>query len=225
MDQIPRPDAGNNLTPRQYQAKWMAEYDHQLQLAGGTPPDASAPTTETSPVPGGCTGAPSASVDTDWALPGPRQLLDANPSAIRQPHHDYPAWDWMVPLNTPIYAIHGGVVRTIHTWPHNWWRAGCTRAIPGGCDTCGVGLTIVDANGVHWTYCHGNNLTIHLGDTITAGQQIMWSGDNGRSGAPHVHVEIRTNEVRRCPQPLIDALYHDGRGIDPATLPTSGCSF
>ena len=42
MDQIPRPDAANTLTPRQYQAKWMTEYDHQLQLAGGPPPDAPA---------------------------------------------------------------------------------------------------------------------------------------------------------------------------------------
>ena len=131
----------------------------------------------------------------------------------------------MVPENTPIYAVRSGVVRTIHTWPHNWWRQGCTRSVPGGCDTCGVGLTIVDANGVHWTYCHGNNLTIGLGDTVTAGQQLMWSGDNGRSGAPHVHLEIRTGGTRRCPQPLVAALYHDGHGIDPTTLSTSGCSF
>ena len=49
MDQIPRPDAGNNLTPREYQAKWMTEYDHQLQLAGGpAAPDApAAPPTDT----------------------------------------------------------------------------------------------------------------------------------------------------------------------------------
>ena len=86
-------------------------------------------------------------------------------------------------------------------------------------------LTIVDDDGHRWTYCHGTNLTVALGDTVTAGQQVLWSGNTGRSGTAHLHLEIRTNGTRRCPQPLLESLYHDGVGLDPATLPTTGCSF
>jgi hypothetical protein len=34
-DTIPAPDGGNRLTPRDYQTKWMAEYDRQQAAAGG----------------------------------------------------------------------------------------------------------------------------------------------------------------------------------------------
>ena len=64
-------------------------------------------------------------MDGDWSLPGPRSLIDANPSALDQPHHDYPAWDWLIPVGTPIYAVRGGRVAVVRTWPYNWWNRGC----------------------------------------------------------------------------------------------------
>src|SRR4051812_18093005 len=33
-DTIPAPEAGNRLTPREYQTKWMAEYEHQTASGG-----------------------------------------------------------------------------------------------------------------------------------------------------------------------------------------------
>jgi murein DD-endopeptidase MepM/ murein hydrolase activator NlpD len=239
MDVVP-PVGGNRLTPRQYQAKWMNQYRLELQRAGLDDAPATldpattttvadnTPTTtsQTQPLsPGGCVGGSITPLAGDWSLPGPRAVIDANTAALDDPHHDYPAWDWMIPIDTPIYAIRSGRVANVRTWPHNWWTQGCTAAGVNGCDTCGVGVTIIDAAGYHWTYCHGTNLTVHLEDQVTAGQQILWSGNSGRSGAPHVHVEIRTNGTRRCPQPLVQSLNYHGVGIDPATLPTTGCSF
>ena len=96
----------------------------------------------------------------------------------------------------------------------------------GSCRSCGVGLTIIDDTGTRWTYCHGTTVLAAIGDTVTAGQQVLWSGNTGRSGTPHLHLEIRTaNDTRRCPQPLVRSLYHDGVGLDPDSLPTNGCSF
>jgi murein DD-endopeptidase MepM/ murein hydrolase activator NlpD len=232
MDKVPAVGA-NTLTPRQYQTKWMGQFRRQLQFAGlpdtTTVPAARAASTPTTPnsvaVPGGCTGGAVDPLPGGWSLPGLRAVLDANTAAMDDPHHDYPAWDWLIPLNTPIYAVHGGRVEIIHEWPHNWWTEGCGDNGRPGCVGCGVGLTIIDDRGYHWIYCHGTALTVHLDDPITAGQQILWSGNSGRSGAPHVHLEIRTDGTRRCPQPLIQSLYYHGVGLDPATLPTTGCSF
>ena len=59
------------------------------------------------------------------------------------PHHDYPAWDWLIPEGTPVYAVRGGTVATIHNWPHNWWTTGCGTSGGRDCESCGVGVTIV----------------------------------------------------------------------------------
>ena len=60
---------------------------------------------------------------------------------------------------------------------------------------------------------------------MVAGQQVMWSGNTGRSGTAHLHLEITTRDgVRRCPQPLLQALV-DRRFIEPLNLPAFGCWF
>lgn len=219
-DTVPAASAGNVLTPREYQARWLRTYEELLAAApatGDTPP-------ATAPVPGSCFGGSVDQVVDGWSLPGPRALIDTNPAALTYPHHDYPAWDWMIPLDTPIYAVRAGRVVTVHAWPHNWWSEGC-GADSTGCETCGVGLTVVSEDGVRWTYCHGTNLTVRLGDEVDAGQQIFWSGNTGRSGGPHVHLEIRTVDgQRRCPQQLLTDLMNS-TPRPPTGLPTSGCFF
>ena len=72
----------------------------------------------------------------------------------------------------------------------------------------------------------GNRVNAHdLRQQVRAGQQILWSGNSGRSGAPHVHLEIRVGNEQRCPQQLLQSLYTAGVGLDPTSLPSAGCSF
>ena|GEM_PF-1763609 len=158
-----------------------------------------------------------------YALPLPRDHL--NPAALSQPHHNYPAIDLMTAQGTPVYAIAAGTVITAQTFNKNWYTAGCTEQGVNGCATCGVGLTIRDANGYHWTYCHMSQALTGLGATIAAGQNIGISGDTGRSGAPHLHIEIRVDNTQHCPQRFLQALYNGVTPTAPANLPTTGCWF
>lgn len=218
-DMVPVPGAGNVLTPREYQARWLRQYD---ELLGGAP-SADGTQSTTVPAPGSCFGGSVDPIVDGWSLPGPRALIEANPDVLAYPHHTYPAWDWMIPINTPIYAVRGGRIATIRAWPHNWWARGCGTNSTG-CDTCGVGLTIVDTDNTRWTYCHGTTLTVSLGDQVTAGQQVMWSGNTGRSGAPHLHLEIRTPDgQRRCPQRLLIDLLALGARPETSAPPPVGC--
>jgi murein DD-endopeptidase MepM/ murein hydrolase activator NlpD len=205
MDHVPFPQAGNRITVRQYQMRWMAVYQQKLTAdpAGSTP---------------GCSR--SITADGRWALPAPRDILDH--AGITSPHHDYPAVDLMMPAGTPVFAATSGVVaRTTH-FAANWFRDGCPHE---GCATCGMGITIHNTDGLRHTYCHNSVIYVHDGDQVTAGQHIADSGDTGRSSAPHEHLEFRIGNIRYCPQPLLDALYNNETIIPaPTSLPTSGCS-
>lgn len=205
MDQIP---AGNTLTIRQYQTRWLDTYKTKLGQAAPINANDCAPTTN----------------DGAWALPAPRHQID--PGSLDNAHHDYPAWDLLLPINTPIYAITGGTVITTQHWNGNWWRDGCASTNPpNGCNTCGNGATIETIDGLRHTYCHNTQLYIAAGETIVPGQHIADSGDTGRTGTPHLHLELHYSGTQRCPQPLITAIYNGAPIPAPASLPTSGCSF
>lgn len=209
-DTVPAPGAGNRLTPREYQQHWLAEYE--LQIGGGSTDDN----------PGCPVGGSIEPLVDGFAYPGPPDLFAAAP--VDSPHHDYPAWDWPIPTGTPIYAIRSGRVVSTMYWPHNWWDYGC-GADAAGCSTCGVGVTIEDDAGARWTYCHGDGALLAVDDVVEAGEQVLVSGNTGRSSGPHLHLQIRTPDgLLRCPQPLLRSLRDHGLGADPARLPTRGCS-
>lgn len=202
-DTVPGPSAGNRLTPREYQTRWIGIYERHH--AGG------ATTTSTT--------CPS-SVD-GWALPGPAELLDSE--AAGRPHHDYPAWDWAVPTGTPIYAVRGGRVAAVHSWAGNCFGS---AAADRACRPCGVGVTIVDADGVRWTYCHAQVVHVDAGQSVAAGDQMASSGNTGRSTGPHLHLAIRTSDgLQRCPQSLLQALLANRPAPEVRALPTRGCTY
>ena len=210
MDVVPMPAAGNTLTPRQYQRRWMGRYTTTFVEHDGLTTAFDCITT--------------LSTDRNWALPAPRGLLTV--AGLSAPHHDDPAADLMLGEHTPIYAIAAGTVTRETHFDANWYTAGCTsRNPPAGCATCGNGITIQSDSGIRFTYCHNSHLTAAVGDHIAVGQHIADSGNTGRSGAPHVHVELHVNNIRRCPQQLLVAIYNDEPIPDPATLPTTGCTF
>lgn len=224
-EHVPGAPGVNRHTPRQYQAKWLEFYAQQLD-GGSTPvtdPLAvpSAPTAPAAHPDSQCVIADGTFVSADgWGYPGPADLFARAP--VDNPHHDYPAWDWSLPEGTPIYATHGGQVASVSSWARNWYDQPCRAGEQ--CSRCGIGVTIVDAQGTRWNYCHGSQRHVEVGDPVTAGALIMTSGNTGRSTTPHLHLGIRTADGQaRCPQPLLAALRDRGTGVDPVDLPATGC--
>jgi hypothetical protein len=212
--------AGNAITPRDYVAKWMSVY------AGIVLDDAVA-----DEFCNGITGAAGVAGDPlnplvdhsgrAWSIPVPATAF--NPAQLDDPHHDYPAWDLMIPVGTPVYAITAGTVARVTRFGHNWWDAGCRTAVEGGCQSCGMGVTVQTDMGLRYTYCHNSDVFVDKGQQVTAGQQVAVSGDTGYSGAPHVHIEFHMNGVQVCPQPMMQVLYAGRTGLYRWTA--DGCSF
>jgi Peptidase family M23/Transglycosylase-like domain len=223
LDIVPMPKAGNTFTVRQYQTKWLALFEQKKSAAAlatptttiastvtttaaepSTSPTSVASTTSTVVTalsPGSCAGSGEVTVD-GYALPIPKKIIDANPEMLNAPHHDYPALDLIIPEGTPVYAVRGGTVARVVSWPYNCWDI-------GRCDEpCGMGLSINADDGTRWIYCHGSRLNVTLGQQVSAGQLLMLSGNTGRSGTPHLHLELRVDHLRRHPGNLLREIWN-----------------
>lgn len=154
----------------------------------------------------------SGEVTGNYALPVQKKWYDQNKGWFTKPHHSYAASDIPVPTGTSIYSMTDGKVIQA---PNG--------TVSGG---FGLGVTIDAGNGVIYYYGHGTDggsvKGAKQGDTVKAGQKIMTSGNTGSSTGPHLHLEIRTDGTRRCPQSLFTSIV-DGKPKNEKSLPTSGC--
>ena len=91
----------------------------------------------------------------------------------------------------PVYAVAAGDVIS----------ASKVNGINGNCTGEGVGsnniVQVKHANGLVSAYYHmsGNNITVNVGDKVTAGQQIGKIGNCGQSYGAHLHFEIMIGDA------------------------------
>lgn len=90
--------------------------------------------------------------------------------------------DLRAAVGTPVYAPAEGVVRVA-----GWMR--------------GYGKTVIlDHEGGYSTrFAHLNSYNVKKGDTVRMGDRIAATGNTGRSTGPHLHYEIRKDEVALNP--------------------------
>jgi len=92
------------------------------------------------------------------------------------------AYDFMMPIGTPIVAARDGEVIRIDEHFANGTR------IPGEENY----IEVRHADGTLAWYFHltTNGALVEVGDLVALGQIIGLSGDSGDSGAPHLHFEV-----------------------------------
>lgn len=94
--------------------------------------------------------------------------------------HTHTGIDFAVPSGTPIYAAESGVVIISQVW-----------------STYGNCIVIDHGNGLWTLYAHIQNggLLVDEGDKVNRGDKIALVGSTGNSTGPHLHFEVRKNEV------------------------------
>lgn len=91
--------------------------------------------------------------------------------------------------------------------------------------SCGTGLRLLKPDGSRFVYCHLSARSVADGASVSAGTRVGTTGNTGSSGAPHLHVEIRTSDgVARCPQRFLLAIYDGVAPPSLSSLPTTGCT-
>ncbi|MHA6481236.1 murein hydrolase activator EnvC family protein [Paenibacillus sp. strain BS8-2] len=94
--------------------------------------------------------------------------------------HTHTGIDFGAPSGTPIYAAESGVVIISQVW-----------------STYGNCIVIDHGNGLWTLYAHIRNggLLVDEGDKVSKGDKIALVGSTGNSTGPHLHFEVRKNEV------------------------------
>jgi hypothetical protein len=102
--------------------------------------------------------------------------------------------DWAVPSGSPIAAAQDGTVSIVRN------------------DATGYGthVRIQHAEGYLTIYGHLMDFNVRVGDKVKAGQVIGRSDNTGNSTGPHLHFELRKNNVAVDPAPLLTTFLPAG---------------
>lgn len=115
---------------------------------------------------------------------GPRPDQPAGANAFHR------GTDIGVPYGSPIYAAHAGTV-----------------VYAGWFGTYGYWIEIDDGDGIQTGYAHirPGGIFVNVGQHVAAGQNIASVGQTGAATGPHLHFEVRLNEVAVNAQPFMAA--------------------
>lgn len=139
-------------------------------------------------------GGPSGSVvSSGWALPesgpitSPFGYRPDRPAGAQLFHH---GTDIGCPYGSAIYAAHAGTV-----------------VYAGWLGTYGYFVEISHGSGISTGYAHvrPGGIFVHVGQEVSAGQNIASVGTTGASTGPHLHFEVRYDEVARDSVPFMAA--------------------
>ncbi len=111
------------------------------------------------------------------------------------------AWDFLMPMGTPILAARAGNVASV------------VDIYEGrGSDKPNNEIFVDHGDGTMARYAHSqkNGSRVKIGDSIERGQLIALSGDVGRSLGPHLHFEVVDQSKFSVPTSFRDIEEHEG---------------
>lgn len=132
----------------------------------------------------------AANKSSDNYVQGTGQL--AYPTSSRTISAGYPNYsngsyhggvDFRCPTGTEVHAADSGTVVIAKSLTYSY----------------GKYILIDHGNGLSTLYAHNSSLLVSVGDTVTKGQLIAYSGSTGNSTGPHCHFEVRLNGTRVNP--------------------------
>ena len=126
--------------------------------------------------------APSAAVQSGYLnLQDPKLEPSGRPVAgpiTQEFHPGHNGLDFGIVVGTPIEATMDG------------------KVVSAGWNNQGYGNLVIVENGPYRTYyAHLSSIPVAVGDSVSAGSVIGLSGNTGNSTGPHLHYEIRRNNV------------------------------
>ena len=148
---------------------------------------------ETITVPGGTAPTTTSGIRLSWPVPTFYRIT--SPFGWRQnpwgPGRDFHhGIDIGVPLMTPVHAACSGIVK-VAAWITGF-RGGYGNAVEILCNSGPLTL-----------YAHNTKLVVHVGEAVSQGQLISYSGSTGNSTGPHLHFGVKVNGTWENPMDFL----------------------
>ncbi len=102
----------------------------------------------------------------------------------------HPGIDLGYPVGTPVFSIANGSIETTE-----YGRFGY-----------GNSIVVAHKDGLKSRYAHLSRIDVRPGDSITTDMQIGLVGNTGRSTGPHLHLEVRKNNIPLNPIAILGTL-------------------
>lgn len=139
--------------------------------------------------------------------PADTQEVQSEPDSLRQIPTGQPIDGWI----TRGFSLEGHVFGGEHTGIDFAAREGTEVKVTAdgrvsfvGWDDIYGNLAVVDhGNGFATYYGHNSRILVNSGDFVNRGEVIALSGNSGRSSAPHLHYEIRKDQVPIDPKDFL----------------------
>jgi murein DD-endopeptidase MepM/ murein hydrolase activator NlpD len=104
--------------------------------------------------------------------------------------------DVAAPVGTPVLAADDGEV------VGSSWMGGLGKTV-----------MILHPDGKKTVYAHNSELLLKVGERVNRGQIIAFSGSTGRSTGPHIHFEVRYQDVALNPEDFLPYGFHQSEII------------
>ncbi len=139
----------------------------------------------------------------------PRRLTQGGNGGFS--HRGRTAYDFRMPVGTPILAARGGVVAKV---VDVYTRGGRRRSLAGKANR----VMIAHDDGSVALYVHlSKGAVVSTGDRVVAGQRLGLSGNTGYTTGPHLHFEVYAAVSGQVDTESISIRFDDGspRGTTP----------
>lgn len=139
------------------------------------------------------------------------------------------AWDFQMNIGTPVLASRGGTISSV---VESWTDGNCPYS--SGCDPCinNVNRIVIDhGDDTYALYLHltHNGSIVNVGDVVSQGQLIGYSGNTGCSTGPHLHFMVMNSGSswwsQSIPISFCDVTTNGGVPISGNTYTASACTY
>jgi murein DD-endopeptidase MepM/ murein hydrolase activator NlpD len=147
-------------------------------------------------------------VEEEDTTAGVADSAAAEPDSLRRIPSGSPIEGWITKsftMNVPgLSGAHPGVDFAAKTGTEVKSTADGITVLAGWDETYGNLVAIDHGNGYTTYYGHNSKNMVNVGDKVSRGDVVALSGNTGRSSAPHLHYEIRKDDVPVDPKSFLE---------------------